>query len=332
MLAFPGGRVALGLGPFEARDAPTPGKPAFFAPDFFLRDRSPWKHPAAFRLLDPKDLGKFLPPPPEGKPAWHPPDPALFFQAFRDLQEAIRSGRLSKAVPILFQEAPVPAGWTGRLPGLSHRALQAPPPSKAYAFWERDAGMAGATPEVLFRVAPDGKVHTMALAGTRPLERAAELLQDPKERKEHELVAAFLEESLAHLGKVRREPTRLARLARLAHLETPFTLDPSGDLSFQDLVEALHPTPALGGAPRREAWEWLKKQDKGVGRGRFGAPFGLLLPGGEAFCVVAIRCVQWEKGRLRVGSGCGVIDQSDPEREWKELAQKREATRWMLGL
>ncbi len=332
LLALPDGRVAVGLGPFQAAKAPLPGKPAFFAPDFFLRLEAPWKHPAEFHLLTPEKAAHFLPPPPEEKPSWKAPDPAPFFEAFRELQEEIRSGRLAKAVPVVFEEAPLPPGRARRLPGLALRAFQAPPPSRAYAFWEEESGLAGATPETLFRIEADGTARTMALAGTRPLEQAGELLEDPKERKEHQLVADFLEEALAPLGKVRRGPTRVARLARLAHLETPFTLEPARSLSFQELVEALHPTPALGGFPREAAREWLARRDDGVGRGRFGAPFGLRLPGGEAFCVVAIRCVQWEKGILRLGSGCGVVDGSVPEREWEELAQKREAVKWMLGL
>ncbi|HHI67706.1 MAG TPA: hypothetical protein ENJ97_00105, partial [Planctomycetes bacterium] len=164
LLALPDGRTALGLGPFLARKAPLPGKPAFFAPDFFLRDETPWRHPARFMVLAPEEAARLLPPPPEGKPAWRPPDPAPFFQAFGELQEEFLGGRLAKAVPLVFEEAPLPPEWTDRLPGLALRALQARPPSRAYAFWEGEAGLLGATPETLFQEGPGGLAHTMALA------------------------------------------------------------------------------------------------------------------------------------------------------------------------
>ena len=325
-------QVALGLGPFLEAPAPLPDRPAFFAPDFFLRDPKPWKHPASFQVLEPGEAEALLPSPPQGRPAWTGPGREGFFQVFQDLKARIARGELAKAVPVVFETAPLPQGWRSRLPGLAGRALRSQAPGRPFAFWTEEGGLAGVSPEVLFRIEPGGRVHTAALAGTRPLERAEELLQDPKERKEHELVADFLVQALSPLGRVRREPTRLARLARLAHLETLLSLEPAGPLSFQDLVEALHPTPALGGYPRKRAWEWLAEKDKEVNRSRFGAPFGLLSPGGEAFCLVAIRCVQWNREEIRIGSGCGVVDMSLPEKEWEELERKREAVKWNMGL
>ncbi len=332
LLALSRERVALGLGPFQAKAAPDPDRPAFFAPDFFLEDPAPWKHPARFRIAPPEEILEHLPPLPEIDLSWSPPCREAYGETFRDLKTRIEKGLLEKAVPLVFQEAPLPPESPSFLPGLVRRALQAGTSGRAFAFWEEEGGILGVSPEVLFRIGADGLVRTMALAGTRPLEQAEELLQDPKEHKEHDLVAEFLEQTLASLGKVRRGPIRLARLATLAHLETPFTLEPSRPLDFQDLVEALHPTPALGGTPRKEAWKWLKEKDRHQRRGRFGAPFGLRLPGGESLCLVAIRCLQWEKERARIGSGSGVVAQSTLEREWKELEKKREALRWMLGI
>ena len=104
-------------------------------------------------------------------------------------------------------------------------------------------------------------------------------------------------------------------------------------LTFEQLVLALHPTPALGLAPRGSNIErlrsWCVPPDR---RGTFGAPFGLRRSDGSELCVVAIRNVAWRGQELRLGSGCGIVSGSRPEREWAELEAKRASVRAMLCL
>ena len=114
-------------------------------------------------------------------------------------------------------------------------------------------------------------------------------------------------------------------------MHTPIQVKLQSEPSFAELVARLHPTAALGGWPREAALSWLQSQDFHRRRRRFGAPFGWQ-KGGDMFCVVAIRCLQWKNSQALLASGCGVVMGSHAEKEWKELALKRRAIIQNLGL
>ena len=104
-------------------------------------------------------------------------------------------------------------------------------------------------------------------------------------------------------------------------------------MSFAEMVRRLHPTAALGVSPRTEAGErWLRETDRHVRRRTFGAPFGLEREDHSAIALVAIRNVQWDGERLRIGSGAGQLPESDVEHEFEELRQKRDQVKALFGL
>ena len=90
-------------------------------------------------------------------------------------------------------------------------------------------------------------------------------------------------------------------------------------------------TPALGVAPRSAGYEWMKILPGQEGRRRFGAPFAFL-DKESCLCLVAIRNIQWDQEGRRIGSGCGIVAASEEPREWRELFQKRQSVKKILGL
>src|SRR5262249_46645129 len=156
-------------------------------------------------------------------------------------------------------------------------------------------GLIGATPELLFR-SERHSYATMALAGTRPIEHADELLTDAKERLEHRFVGDDIVRRLAPFGNVEIGPRWLRALPSSPHLATQIRFEEYGGadrMSFADMVRRLHPTAALGVWPRTEAGErWLREADRGLKRRTFGAPFGLEREDHSALAVVAIRNLQ----------------------------------------
>jgi menaquinone-specific isochorismate synthase len=210
--------------------------------------------------------------------------------------------------------------------------VETPDASLLYGVWSGDQGMIGASPEILFRRLGNGRVETAAVAGTYPAERGTRLAADPKEAAEHRSVVDDIAAVLAPLGAVDIGPRELLCLPFLTHLKTYLFLTPSRAVAFADLVHALHPTAALGIAPRDADPDLLRRLDAGAGRGRLGAPFGVEWPDGRAACLVAIRNVQWRGRDVILGAGGGVIAPSRLDAEWEELALKREAVKRMLGL
>jgi salicylate biosynthesis isochorismate synthase len=185
----------------------------------------------------------------------------------------------------------------------------------AYLFARGEVAFVGATPELLAR--SDGeRLHTLAVAGTRP-HPASDAWGD-KERREHELVTAFLVDALAPLADVLRGATEERRAAHLAHLVTPVSSRAPSWLLCA--AERLHPTPALGGSPRGAALEAVRELEP-FERGWFGGGVGWLDGRGGAL-FVALRCALLEGQRAVLQAGAGIVKGSVPSAERAETATK----------
>lgn len=314
------GRVRLACGPLHRAPTPADDAPSIYAPDFFLDDETPWLRAHAWRELDARDVSDAIGP----SLVVDRPERAPWDVAFRDALDAIARGEIEKLVPVVFAEGTIAPSTNAT--ALVRRALEhaaVTPALIPYGRWRDGAGVVGTTPEVLFRLDADGTIETMALAGTAAPADADRLLDDAKQRHEHDVVLSFIRDALAALGaRVTVGATDVLRLPHLAHLRTPVRARTERAPSFDAIVRALHPTPALGGQPSAGALARLRELDRNVGRDRFGAPFGIRHPDGSALCVVAIRNVAWRGSRVRIGAGAGLVAGSRAEDEWRELERK----------
>lgn len=322
---------AVGWGQATWQAKPNPQGISFYAPDFFFETSTPWLIFEETRVWSVEEWRAFLKPVVEDARTFHFQQPVRddFLRTMKDLHERIAEEELIKAVPVVFEtlEQPkLPLPWMT----WTKRALKLSEDLWAYGFWTKEEGMVGLTPEVLFRK-KGFDVQTMALAGTRELSGPS-LLTDAKELFEHQVVVDDIKAVLAPYGKVQQECIREKSLPWLKHLFTPIKVELENEISAEQLARAMHPTPALGGFPRQRAWDWLKAQPEASMRGRFGAPFGVQVEQDRAVMIVAIRSVLYEKGLLKIGSGCGVVEASDAEREWDELELKRDSVRKALGI
>ena len=188
----------------------------------------------------------------------------------------------------------------------------------------------GATPELLAEV--NGRVLvTMGLAssirrGATPAEDealASELLADPKEQYEHALVVDALKRRLAPLVE-RLEMTEhpeIYRLSNIQHLYTPVRARLRRPDGIVPLVEALHPTPALGGSPRDLAMAFIQEVEP-VPRGWYAAPIGCIDHNLDGSFGVAIRSAVSQEQRVWLYAGGGIVADSVPQKEWDETALK----------
>ena len=324
------GRLLVGWGPFRSDPEP-PAPPAFYINDFFLSSERPWKSPARWEVVESARLPELLSPAHLPPIEWDPVDDDSFQSLFDAAHSAVLRGEFDKIVPVEFQTGRLAAA-TPLVPWLLSRLAATPPALAPYGWSIGEEGVLGATPEALFEFR-DGEVTTMALAGTRSLARARELLDDPKEQAEHQMVVDDITTQLAPFGAPQVGPTSVMELPGLAHLRTAIGVHPAAFPGFEKIVQALHPTAALGASPRNHAaTEWLRRADAGVDRREFGAPVGALLPDGEAICLVGIRNISWRGAQVRIGAGAGVLAGSRMEMERKELARKRDQVRRLFGL
>lgn len=327
---FPDRRIEA-RGPFEASALPPEDRTAFYVNDFALGSPAPWQIPALTGTAGAAQGGGT----PDVLPAeWNAPDQVAFRSVFNDAMQAIRQRRLLKVVPV--------SNATARLAGDPGPALHALlQPSRiqgmghAAAWCAGGAGFATITPEVLFELSGH-RLTTMALAGTADAQHEADLRQGPKLAREHEIVVDELHRRLANLGKVTLTAREIVPLGTVRHLRTTLTVDlpeaPAGQ-ALNDLIHLLHPTPALGISPRTP--ETLRqlggyRSRCGVPE-RFGAPFGVVWPGGAVF-LVAIRGLFWQDHTLHLPAGGGLVAGSVFDNEWAELELKRNWVRHAFHL
>jgi len=204
--------------------------------------------------------------------------------------------------------------------------------SRGFRFMiEAGAGHAflGVTPERLF--SRSGRIaRSEAVAGTRPrgVDGVADrllgesLLASAKDRREHELVVERVREALSACAtslRVDGEP-RLLRLAYVQHLATRVQAELRAGIGDRELVRALHPPPAVAGAPVAEAIEALREFEP-FDRGLYAGPVGVVSRDG-AEIAVAIRSARIDGDQLTAFAGAGIVEGSDPAEEWRETGHK----------
>ncbi|QKY18989.1 isochorismate synthase [Halolamina sp. CBA1230] len=193
-----------------------------------------------------------------------------------------------------------------------------------------EAGFFGVPPERLVRL--DGRhARTEALAGTvargeTPEEDAAladSLRSSEKLQHEQALVAEAIEDHLAPMGAVSVGEQGVRKLATVQHLHTPIEADLDDDRHVLDLVEALHPTPAVGGMPPETA-ERVIRETETFERGWYASPVGWFDADGDGEFAVAIRAAVAGGRRATLFGGNGIVADSDPAAEWEEVVMKFE--------
>ncbi|OZU88543.1 isochorismate synthase [Virgibacillus indicus] len=198
--------------------------------------------------------------------------------------------------------------------------------SYVFAFEKGEDCFVGATPERLVKLENEHLLST-CLAGTAP--RGAtpaedkkisnDLLHDDKNRQEHDFVVEMIKQSIKKYCtdiNIPEEPV-IYPLKNLQHLYTPVTAILKNSYSIFDIIKQLHPTPALGGTPKKEAMEFIREHEL-LDRGWYGAPVGWLDSNKNGEFAVAIRSGLIQGNEASLFAGCGVVKNSNPEAEYEE--------------
>jgi isochorismate synthase len=209
-----------------------------------------------------------------------------------------------------------------------------------FAMQSGGAWFLGASPERLVRL-HDNRVDVTCLAGSIGMGRgederrqlANRLLASEKDREEHEIV---VRSTMSALAKVCEDVTRLPGTPRIAaartvqHLETPVSAQMCETGSVLDLVERLHPTPAVGGYPTKSALSIMRELEA-IDRGWYAGPFGWTNLDGSGEFVVAIRSALLSGRMASVFAGSGIVADSVPSAEYEETSLKLRPMLTALG-
>lgn len=181
----------------------------------------------------------------------------------------------------------------------------------------------GATPELLLEQ-NEHKVSTISLAGTKLKTPFKEWTN--KEYHEQALVTKyihnlFLENQLLDseiIGPLDHT------IGHLVHLKTTLkaTLSPGyTEKQIHQLLESLHPTPAVGGYPKNEAISLIPKLEK-HDRFYYSGYMGLQFSPNELIYYVNLRCMFLTSDTYSIITGAGITEGSIPESEWEETENK----------
>jgi len=191
----------------------------------------------------------------------------------------------------------------------------------------------GYSPELVASVHRDGAVITEPLAGTRALGRGPtrdreareDLESDSKEIVEH---AISVRSSLADIAEIAEPGTAavtdfmtVRERGSVQHLGSTISarLDPSSDR--MDALEALFPAVTASGIPKAAGVEAILRLDEGP-RGLYSGAVVVVSADGGLDAALTLRAAYECEGKTWLRAGAGIIEASEPEREFEETCEK----------
>ena len=165
--------------------------------------------------------------------------------------------------------------------------------------------------------------------------KAKDLAQDPKEVAEHIMLVDLARNDLGRVaaaGSVRVDPYRsIERYSHVMHIVSGVSgrLAPGRD-QF-DLFAAAFPAGTLVGAPKVRAMEIIDELEP-VRRGFYGGTVGYFGAGGDMNHAITIRTMVFHGDTYSFQAGAGIVADSVPVTEYREVLAKSAVLRNALEL
>jgi len=217
-----------------------------------------------------------------------------------------------------------------------------------YLWYHPKIGMwLGATPEILLRT-ENNRLTTMSLAGTQSYVKHENPEWGQKEVHEQRMVTDYIADALKdQVANLQVSGVESVRAGNLWHLRTRLT----GVLrkNLDNVIKALHPTPAICGIPLPSARKFINEHENynreyytgylgelnfkqeiertSNSKNQENKSYRAIISKTELF--VNLRCMQLVDGKAFVYVGGGITKDSIPENEWQETIVK---SRTILGI
>lgn len=249
-----------------------------------------------------------------------------YIEQVEKIRSSISTGAFQKAV--LSRIRLVEGNYMELVPKLFQVICRRHPNAFVYLFKCEGEFWMGASPEPLLRLR-ENRVTTVSLAGTRPFAEKHMNIDKwtVKEVLEQEYVTRYIHDVIHAFGirDYRVSSPYVKKAGNLLHLRTDFSL------AFDrikgrlwDLVEALHPTPAVAGQPKVDAIRFIKELEP-HDREYYTGFLGPLVKDEEIDLFVNLRCLKITPSFLALYVGGGITLDSDPSDEWDETRLKAES-------
>jgi len=206
--------------------------------------------------------------------------------------------------------------------------ISAYPTAFRYLFCHPKIGLwMGATPEQLVKI-NQNQFETVALAGTQLY--SENVIWAAKEIAEQQFVTNYI------VTKVKDKVSQLivfdvktVKAGNLVHLKSFISGELTTDFLANDLIKALHPTPAVCGLPKENAIDFILKNE-GYNRKYYAGYLGEYNNDNQTDLFVNLRCLEVDNDVVHIYVGCGITKDSHPENEFIETENKSMTMRNVL--
>ena len=178
----------------------------------------------------------------------------------------------------------------------------------------------GSTPEII--LSGEGNTwNTVALAGTMPMQGEVMPTEwHKKEQDEQAFVSEYINKVIKKFSsKIAIKGPYTTRAGQLVHLRTDFQFGLKKTSELGNLLDALHPTPAVCGLPKDKAYDFII-ENEGYDRKYYSGIIGWLDPNGHTTLYVNLRCLNV------IGN-----PSSDANSEWEETQHKMKTIKLVIS-
>lgn len=189
----------------------------------------------------------------------------------------------------------------------------------------------GSTPEII--LSGEGNTwNTVALAGTMPMQGEVMPTEwHKKEQDEQAFVSEYINKVIKKFSsKIAIKGPYTTRAGQLVHLRTDFQFGLKKTSELGNLLDALHPTPAVCGLPKDKAYDFII-ENEGYDRKFYSGIIGWLDPNGHTTLYVNLRCLNVSGNYATLYAGGGILPSSDANSEWEETQHKMKTIKLVIS-
>lgn len=202
------------------------------------------------------------------------------------------------------------------------KLVQLYPSTFVYCFFHPKVGTwLGATPEQLLK-SEDNVFETIALAGTQKDNGSNEVLWHKKEEDEQQFVTDYIVETLSEVASdIMVSKPYSIKAGSIWHIKTDISGVLNSDFGLQQVIQLLHPTPAVCGLPKEQSKTFILENEN-YDRTFYTGFLGELNMENKTDLFVNLRCMEICESQANLFMGCGITKDSISEKEWEESINK----------
>ena len=163
----------------------------------------------------------------------------------------------------------------------------------------------------------------MALAGTQKWNDSENVIWHQKEQDEQQFVTDFIVNELHNkIDNLEITKPYTVKAGKLLHLKTDISGILKQDTNLKNIIQILHPTPAVCGFPKEVAKQFIIENEN-YNRQFYAGFLGELNKDfdtneNKTDLFVNLRCMKIENNTINFYAGGGITKDSIPEKEWEE--------------